>query len=127
MNEDKLVRTEEVPAKEIPAQTLYVFEQEIYQIRYLHGGNVLHDGSSWTGEKYARESAEKLMKVYQITPESTLVMEIVKTVSEYKAKKTGRTNYRGDPEYENTGYYKGISEEVIWTSKEKGGVTNQCP
>lgn len=113
MINEKIVRVEETAT-----DVEYIFEKEEYQIRYMHGGSVLAYDTCCISEQEAREISERVMGKCGITSASSLTVEIVKIISEYGALKSGRTNSYGMPLYISTEYYRQISEEVIWTSKD---------
>lgn len=120
-------RTKPVEVVEI----LYVFHENEAIVRYIHGGHVLKEGSTYNdyyGEltclKAAIESARHAMKCFNITPESELRVEVVLKVERSYRKKTGRKQYfRPDEDEYEIVHGIGmsvdtISETVMWTSKE---------
>jgi hypothetical protein len=116
---------EEEKPRPKPVQ-LYVFHEQSAQIMYRHGTKILEKDSTFTdyyGEgtcvPTAIEEAEDRCRVYSITPESTLVVEVHLITEETTKKKTGKTQYFHPDvdEYEQVGCTQEIKEEIVWTSK----------
>lgn len=123
VHDDRLVKVvEEVPEPVKPAvlsHTVYYFEDDSFQVRYMHGGQLVEVGNTWTNLKSAIEDAKCAMDTYKVTPHSTMVIEVLHTVRCIRRRRTRETHTYDWPDknvYERIGYPELVRSETVWRS-----------
>lgn len=122
VSDDRFVKAveEPIPVKPDPStQTVYYFESDSFQVRYMHGGQVVEEGTTWTNLKSAIEDAHLAMDTYKVTPHSSMVIEVLHTVQCIKRRRTGQTHTYDFPDknvYVQFGYPKLVRSEIVWRS-----------
>jgi len=122
VSDDRFMKSveEPIPVKPSPStQTVYYFEGDSFQVRYMHGDQMVEGGNTWTNLKSAIEDARLTMGFYKVTPHSTMVIEVLHTVWCIKRRRTRETHTFHFPDqnvYEQIGYPKLVRSAVVWRS-----------
>ena len=122
VSDDRFMKSveEPIPVKPSPStQTVYYFEDDSFQVRYMHGGRMVEEGNTLTNLKSAIEDARLAMDTYKVTPHSTMVIEVLHTVRCVKRRRTGQTHTFNFPDknvYVQFGYPKLVRSEIVWRS-----------
>lgn len=105
-------------------QEVYSFERNEAQVFFCHGGHVLKEGPTFTDfygpmtcVRAAIEEAERLCSFYQVTAESSLIVE-VRHLTFFEDRLVLRLDEDGDPVYGNNLNREDISHVYVWNSRQ---------